>query len=175
MRSSAGRYLPAIGSNRRVRIMLDEHSQKFADALFRRYPQWKDGSSVRKDREGRDYLHVQVARPVEDDQVGGLTISTADAEVTIECGRHYHGHFPNDQLLSDIFEFLDRVISEEYVFVRYQRGDGVLGGSRIDQSTAASLIENGPPRLPLHPRSRTVPDTVSLWSWKGTFDRIVKH
>jgi hypothetical protein len=129
--------------------MLDDYSKEFADALFARFPEWRDASSTRRDRHGRAYLHVGVARPVDDDPVGGLAISTEDEEVTIECGRHWHGHFDwesfDDQLSSEVLDFLAGVLAEEHVFVRFQLGDSVLGGKRVDRATARALIENGPP------------------------------
>lgn len=157
--------------------MLDAFSREFAEVLFERFPEWRDASSTRRDGQGREYLHVGLARPVENDPVGGVTISTENEEVTVACGRHWHSHFcpSSDEALSELFAFLRDVFEEELVFVRFQLGDRVLGGESVDVATAKELIVNGPPLEPFHPRLGVVADVLSLWSWRGTFDRTVKR
>jgi hypothetical protein len=152
--------------------MLDPFSQGIADALFLKYPEWRDLAATRLDNEGNEYLHLRVARPVENDPVGGLTISTEDEEATVQCGRHWHSHFDTP---AEALDFIDEVLDERRVFARFQQGESVLGGRSVDAATAKALIETGPPSEPFHPRTKAVADTVSLWSWRGTYDATVRR
>jgi hypothetical protein len=158
--------------------MLDEYSRRFAEVFFTQFPEWRDAATIRRDHEGRAYLHIRLARPINGDPVGGLAISTENDEVTIECGRHWHGHFdwePSDQLSSEVFAFLAEVFSEKQVFVRFEHRGGVVGGTKLDADMARDIIANRVPQQPLHPRFPVMPDTLSLWSWRGTFDKTVRR
>jgi hypothetical protein len=152
--------------------MLDRFSQDVADALFLKYPEWRSLAATRQDGGGGGYLHLSVARPVEDDPVGGLTISTEDEEVTVQCGRHWHSHFDSP---SEALDFIAEVLDERQVFARFQQGDSVLGGRSIGAAEAQTLIDTGPPPGPFHPRIKVVADAVSLWSWRGTYDATVRR
>lgn len=149
--------------------MLDDHSKRVSAALLARYPQWAANIGTRSNPDGTQHLVVTVPRPIEDDPVGGLVIDSENREITVECGQHYHDHFQNydSGVPGDLFEFLDEVVAEEIVFARMQRGDIVLGGRSLDPAAARALIGGGPwPEL----RGAIQPDTLWLWSWRGTFD-----
>lgn len=155
--------------------MLDPFSAEFADALFARYPEWQGHMRSQPAGEGGDYLEVRVPRPVDDDTVGGMVISTENGEVTVQCGRHAHFSADSGGAWSGVLALIDGVVGEDRVFARFQRGDSVLGGKSLGAAEAAALIESGPPSAPLHPRSDAVPDVISLWSWRGTYDRTLER
>jgi hypothetical protein len=152
--------------------MLDSFSQDVADALFVKFPEWRGLATTRQDADGGEHLHLSVARPVENDPVGGLTISTKSEEATVQCGRHWHSHFDTT---SELLDFIAEVLDERQVFARFQQGDSVLGGRSVEPAAAKLLIATGPPSEPFHPRIKVVADTVSLWSWRGNYDATVKR
>lgn len=142
-------------------------SREFGDVLFARHPEWTQLREFRRNEDGTDYFTIHVPRPIPDDCVGGLTISTGDSEITIECGQHWHTH--RGPPWSDVMSYIQAILDEELVFVRMMHDQRVLGARCVDADTARRLIDEGP-KLAATWNSRLVPDRLNLWSWLGTYD-----
>lgn len=157
---------------------LDQFSQKFAELLFARQPQWRQFVQETASEHVSSHLRLIVGRPVAADRVGGLTIDTRDGEITLECGRHWHGHWSpiqtgeddEDDALRRAMAFIDSVVAEEVVMVLALSDRRPLGGRVVDADAARDIVARGQAAFTFAPKGT---DRLDLWSWQGTYDAVL--
>jgi hypothetical protein len=121
---------------------LDDFSLRTAEQLFTRFPSWRPLATVEKAEDGSCYLHIEVPAPQGANAAHGLTITTANEEVTVGFD-HYHSHFPSmvgdgEQFGTDYaMHFIEQLLAEKVAVVSWWQGDKWRGSSTMDAGAMA--------------------------------------
>lgn len=128
-------------------------TQAFTAELFAAFPEWRQFSRTERAADGAEYLVVEVEPPATADVEDGLTIDTADGEITVGFDV-YHCHF--DAWVGDgehvgaaaALAFIRQIVTEQIGIASWWQGQEWKGSNHV----AAGMQ---PER-----------------SWPGTFDRV---
>ena len=143
---------------------MSDFSAKAAEQLFARYPDWRRYAKSDKDEDGTAFVRVEVPAPPEAHALGGLIVSTANDEVTVEFD-YYHSHF--DDMVGDgtnfgtdaALRFIEQLLAEKVAAASWWNGE---------QWRGSTLVEAG--QQP-QPNDFTRPyDRVRIRSWKGALN-----
>lgn len=152
-----------------AKLALDDFSQKAAEKLFSRYPQWRGLETPESAKDGSIYLRLTVPALPEAHVEHGLMISTENRELTIGFDA-YHSHFfdaVGDGTHFGIeygMQFLSKLLAEKIAVIswwedeRWRASGQIKAGEEPDSSAAH-----------LNPFNR-----IRIRSWKGTFNADIK-
>lgn len=142
---------------------MDDFSQKTADQLFARFPEWRKFARVEKSDDGRTFLIVEVPAPSEANVEHGLIIDTAGAEVTVSFDA-YHCHFDSWTGDGDHFGttaagyFVEQLVTERIAVVSWWNDETWRGSGQVEAGAPS-----GKPFGQDFNRTR-------VRSWKGTLN-----
>ncbi len=159
---------PALGETMLDVSKLNDHSRDFAHRLFRLFPEWIRYARFDpyEDFEPEAML-VEVPRPVGDPQ-HGLFITTSEWEVSVGFGENFHTRFGSDgdpgeaHFFDRALAFIEGFVAERLVVATAQQDNEWLGAWTVDR-TREDIDE-----LTVEPGV-----TLTIRSWRGTFDRKV--
>lgn len=148
---------------------MNNFSTKSAEQLFAKYPDWRKYAKFDNEADGKPFIRLEVPSPVAASSTGGLILSTANEEVTVEFD-YYHSHF--DDMVGDgenfgteaALAFIDQILREEVAVVSWWNGDDWRGSSTIEAGEFPIASQA------MNPFSRT-----RVRSWKGTLDADIEH
>lgn len=145
---------------------LNAFSMKFADQLFRAYPDWRRFARIKSGAVGDGgVLVVEVPPPPEAKVNYGLVITTDNDEVTVGFD-HYHSHFdwpvrfdePTEPTINPM-AFIAAILAEQIAVASWWEGETWVGSAML--SSGEEPEKFAPPRA----------ITVRVRSWKGTLNR----
>lgn len=144
-----------------------DFSTEAAEQLFARYPDWRKYARSEKADDGKPFVRLEVPAPVEANAIGGLIVSTANEEVTVEFD-YYHSHF--DDMVGDgenvgieaALAFIDRVLAEKVAAVSWWNDDEWRGSATIEAGKEPQASDF------THPFNR-----VRVRSWRGKLNADV--
>jgi hypothetical protein len=131
--------------------MLDDFSQRFADVLFARYPEWRQFIE-----EGETSFSLMVPA-INPNIKSGLYIDTIDEEITVGTD-WYHSHFwGNDpQQFKQAMNTIDGILNSDLVVLAYFNGDSWTGSKCVGSKDEWAVPKVGERRL--------------IISWNGSLD-----
>jgi hypothetical protein len=151
-------------------LELNWFSQQIADALFKRFPDWRTYARV-DENENRDeggILYVEIPAPPESDLNRPLYILTANEEVVVGFDSD-HNHFEDlietggsDSFIQNVLDFIVDILEERLVAVSWWAGSSLRGATIIASSSKPEPSEH------IHSFDR-----VRIRSWKRTYDRDI--
>ena len=151
-------------------LELNQFSQQIGDALFKRFPDWRNYARV-DENENRDeggILYVEIPVPLESNLSGPLYILTANEEVVVGFDSD-HNHFEDlresggsDSSIQEVLDFIVDILEEKVVAVSWWAGSSLRGATIIPSSSKPEPSEH------IHSFDR-----VRIRSWKGTHDRDI--
>jgi hypothetical protein len=142
---------------------LDEFSQRVADRLFSRHPEWKG----RETRVPEGFFDLEIPAPAEANTEHGLVISTRNEELTVGFDA-YHDHFmcipeiDSDEVESGL-SLIEQILSEKVVALSFWKDGKARSATRMDAGEKPDF-------------SRFAKDTdlVRIRSWLGTYSADIK-
>jgi hypothetical protein len=135
---------------------LNELSAAFADALFLAYPEWE---SLASNLEG-GVFRLEIPQPGTDRT---LWADTMDGEITVGYG-YYHAHFGSFLGISN-GEAVDLAISEIRAFAAEQT---VVVVHFPQGNWSGSMCVDASEPIASRPGA-----TTHIYSWRGTYDRVL--
>jgi hypothetical protein len=145
---------------------LNDHSREFAHRLFREFPDWLQFARYDPYEEfEKEALLVEVPRPT-DGSSHGLFITTSEWEVSVGYGESFHTRFgaggegDERNFFDDAMAFIRDFVAERIVVAVARQGREWLGAWQLD-----------PREHDLANVDHEEGVTISIRSWRGTFDR----
>ena len=156
---------------------LDDYSQRFAEVLFRAFPEWKQFASVKKQNHTDELGFLVVEVPaltkglISDEKLlknGDFLWIFSDGEITIGFDYHHthfdHFEFQTEALnFADAVEFIKSILDEKVCFV------AVFSGNSFCGSTSVSANEK-PDLSSWNWLDKSCQD-VYIRSWRNTYNR----
>jgi hypothetical protein len=151
-------------------LELNQFSRQIAEALFKRFPDWRHYARV-EDNEHRDeggILYVEVPVLPGSNLNRPLYVLTANDEVVVGFDSD-HNHFEDlvesggsDSSIQEVLDFIVDILEERLVAVSWWAGSSIRGATMIPSSSKPEPSEH------IHSFDR-----VRIRSWKGTYDRVI--
>ena len=150
-------------------LELNQFSRQIADALFKRFPDWRQYACVEKnEKEEGGILYVEIPAPPLSNLNRPLYILTANEEVVVGFDSD-HNHFEDliesggsDSSIREVLDFIVDILEERLVAVSWWAGSSLRGATMIPSGSKPEPSEH------IHSFDR-----VRIRSWKGTYDRDV--
>ena len=151
-------------------LELNKFSRQIADALFKRFPDWRHYARVDKNetRDEGGILYVEIPVPPESNLNRPLYILTANEEVVVGFDSD-HNHFEdfgesgnNDSAIQEVLDFIVDILEERVVAVSWWAGSSLRGATMIQSSSKPEPSEH------IHSFDR-----VRIRSWNGAFDQDI--
>jgi hypothetical protein len=151
-------------------LELNQFSRQVADALFKRFPDWRNYAHVdeNEDRDEGGILYVEIPVPPESNLNRPLYILTANEEVVVGFDSD-HNHFEDliesggsDSSIQEVLDFIIDILEKRVVTVSWWAGSSLRGATMIPSGSKLEPSEH------IHSFNR-----VRIRSWKGTYDRDI--
>ena len=145
---------------------MDTFSTEVSKELFSQFPQWREFARSETADDGTEYLVIEVPAPADSGADYGLTIDTANGEVTVGFD-NYHSHF--DSLVGDgehfgtkaALAFVRQILAERVGIVSWWCNETWRGSAQIEAGTS--------PTVPTWTTASDI-NRVRVRSWHGALN-----
>ena len=145
---------------------LDDYSKGFLDSILIKIPEYKQYAKVKKYSDERDETYIYMSIPCPSDAEINLWISTYGDEITVGFD-YFHCHFgysdSYEKDYDDAIKMIKEFINEDIINITGTR-EGNLAFSYFIKPEEIAYMEIDYDNY----------DDISIKSWRGTFDEIIK-